>query len=404
MVVLRAYERLIDLLPMENSELCCSGSVHLEGRCWPFCRFWRRNGKVADIDQDSDEQIILNMRAQEMVRGYSTNEKRSQGFVFINTNSIVLGRKTRLVTFDLKDIKIATTHFDYYGLKRFDVGDGFDNRYSVNHAVETIRDNLADDITHQNFSVIMESIIKLKTAAVQAAVFSIRGVKKDHVEEFVVSASQFIFRSESTRTYFVNTITFMDPQGFDKLCWTIMDEVCICQRLADTDAMNFSCGTVRGIFMYRCNILNEYDAYIPVDEFTFRHSHTFIECASLILLDRDLFKEGIAENIRQKYIADIIDVDPSYTNMTLSGLGAHIKCTAPDACMFISLRVSRCFHSVRGANGNENVCVCRRESGEEHRFEWKIKANGDFIIMLYNVQRPAPESSNGDVTPRNDSQ
>ena len=59
---------------------------------------------------------------------------------------------------------------------------------------------------------------------------------------------------------------------------------------------------------------------------------------------------------------------------------------------------------VRGANGNEDVCVCRRESGEEHRFEWKIKPNGDFIIMLYNVQRPAPESSNGDVTPRNDSQ
>ena len=160
------------------------------------------------------------------------------------------------------------------------------------------------------------------------------------------------------------------------------------------------CGSVCGILVYRCNIPGEYDAYIPADEFIFRRSHTSIECRLLQILNSSLFKLDTEDKIHQKYIADIIDIDPSYKDMKLSGISLHIKCDAITAYTLISKCVSRCLSVERGANGNQNVFICKNDMGAEYIFEWGLRRGVDFLLEKY-VVRPTTDNPQNSVDTAN---
>ncbi len=375
--VLSTCERLLNLVPVGTSDL--SAPVQLESRCgWP-----RRN---AVLTFGSDEFAMKSMEIQSIVRGCLKIKRKSNGFVFINTNIIVLGRNTMRVTFDLKDRNIETTHFSPYALKRFNLGTGFADPAAIKSAVEAVRDSLVDDISHQNFSVIMEHIINLRVGTASAAAFSMQGFPEGSPDRFIESASRFIFGSEFTRHIITDYSVCENRSTCESLYWSRTGGVCVCQRPALGAMPDLFCGSLCGILVYRCNIPGEYDAYIPADEFIFRRSHTSIECRLLQILKSSLFKLGTEEKIHQKYIADITDIDPLYKDMKLSGIGSHIKCDPITAHTLISKCVSRCPSVERSANGNQDVFICKNDTGAEYIFEWWLLRGVDFILKKYVVR------------------
>ena len=216
--VLHMCERVVDV----------AGVAELQGRCLYPWQYLRRSGTVAPDDDEvvvapdvevapddevapgyvtthpfdpTEEVLSHSMSIQPEVQRLSTLSQTNAGFVFFSDNEIVLGRSTRRMTFDMKDPDIVGRVGSDFLLQAFDTANGAGvritgGRTAIKNKIGLILQQLSSAISRQNFSVILESVIRIRKGDVSTAVFSSRCLKANGYVRFVHAVAQFVFDSD----------------------------------------------------------------------------------------------------------------------------------------------------------------------------------------------------------------
>jgi hypothetical protein len=220
---------------------------------------------------------------------------------------------------------------------------------------------LVSNVTHQDFSIMMESIIELKRASyvdgTGVVMFSSAILGADQYVNFVTSVSEFVFGTAVVSSEYVVEFKFLEVgSGTRCLRW---------YRHGGSDGAVFSCecGNSRHSIVCDEKMYGIYfspqvhRAYACVGGFAFRAIFVHMGLERLRHMQQALFKPGVSEDACQKYVVGILDISETYSNSCLRGIKQYIRVGSDQAYRLISECVSH-YPVTEYVNGSTTTLAC----------------------------------------------
>lgn len=334
-----------------------------------------------DLNFKDDPEVLLSniMGTDPNVVNTIKIPKKIAKYVFIGDMQIFLGRELYF-----NDVSV-TREF-----KLINIGLILDSKIILTPKITDLCDQLVDDLSCQDFSVILESILRMRTCQISICMFKERIIKAGKMDSFIGAVTDLILRSSGAAEIQLDTDeSNMKIYKLENtfLNWKIEKSTIYCfleynKHSALPDGL---IPLSHGIYHYMAAGIY-YDTFIPVTPNAFHWIGNRIHTKWLELLTTDCFKHDITTEMYLKFLIEIMEQSEEPTEQpevhTFHDIIPFIISDHTKALTAISLCVGSGDSITTNVNGISlafNVKTDTDDNSFEYAMEWNISGN-DLIL------------------------